>query len=198
MKPPTRTGGNIARAIRLIGAATAIATSQALAEPIKPIPLKHEADLKKAAIGAQLFHDRKLSRDNTISCASCHILAEGGDDNRRVSTGIENRQGGINSPTVFNVAMNFKQFWDGRATTLHQQIDGPVQADIEMGSLWPEVIAKLYRDGGYTEQFKAAFGEGISRNTIREALTEFMRTLSTPNSRFDQWLRGRRERDDRT
>ena len=115
------------------------------AEPIKPIPEQVEVSPEKAALGRDLFHDPRLSRDDTVSCASCHVLSAGGADGRKVSIGIEGQPGLINSPTVFNVGLNFKQFWDGRAGTLEQQIDDPVQSPLEMGSLWPDVVAKLYQ-----------------------------------------------------
>ena len=160
------------------------------AEPIKPIPQKVEVDAEKVALGRALFHDPRLSGDDTVSCASCHVLSEGGDDGRRVSVGIEGQLGAINSPTVFNTGLNFKQFWDGRAGTLEQQIDDPVQSPLEMGSLWPDVVAKLYKDESYPQRFNALYSDGISRNSIRNALAEFMRSLTTPNSRFDRWLNG--------
>ena len=160
------------------------------AEPIKPIPEQTGADPDRAALGRALFHDPRLSRDDTVSCASCHDLASGGDDGRKVSVGIEDRAGAINSPTVFNVGLNFKQFWDGRVTTLEQQVDDPVQSPREMGSLWPDVVAKLYQDAEYPERFEALYPEGIGRNSIRNALAEFMRSLTTPNSPFDRWLKG--------
>ena len=160
------------------------------AEPIKPIPTDIEVNADKAALGRALFHDPKLSRDDTVSCASCHDLASGGDDGLKVSIGIEEQPGPINSPTVFNVGLNFKQFWDGRANTLETQIDDPVQSPLEMGSLWPDVVAKLYRDPSYPQLFKALYPDGISRESIRNAIAEFMRSLTTPNSRFDRWLNG--------
>ena len=163
-------------------------------EPIKPIPEESEVNAEKAELGRALFHDPRLSRDDSISCASCHVLSSGGDDDRKVSVGIEEQPGVINSPTVFNAGLNFKQFWDGRAATLEAQIDDPVQSPIEMGSLWPDIVAKLYRDPEYPARFKALYeNEGISRMSIRNAIAEFMRSLTTPNSRFDQWLKGDEE-----
>ena len=160
------------------------------AEPIRPIPEQVDVNAEKAALGRALFHDPRLSRDDTVACASCHDLASGGDDDRKFSVGIEGQIGAINSPTVFNVGLNFKQFWDGRARTLEQQIDDPVQSPLEMGSLWPDVVAKLYQDSDYPQRFNALYSDGISRNSIRNALAEFMRSLTTPNSRFDRWLNG--------
>ena len=159
-------------------------------EPIRPLPTEVEVDAAKAALGRLLFHDPRLSKDGRISCASCHDLRSGGDDGRRVSIGVGGKRGVINSPTVFNAGFNFKQFWDGRAPTLVKQVDEPIQSPVEMGSLWPEVVAKLYQDDRYPDLFKAIYPEGIDRNSVRDALAEFVRSLVTPNSRFDRWLNG--------
>ena len=159
-------------------------------EPIRAIPETVEVDAEKVALGRALFHETLLSRDESVSCASCHDLREGGDDGRRVSVGIEGKEGAINSPTVFNVGFNFKQFWDGRASTLEDQIDDPVQSPSEMGSLWPEVVAKLNGHEHYPGRFNAAYPDGINRKNVKNALAEFMRSLITPNSPFDRWLRG--------
>ena len=159
-------------------------------EPIKPIPETVEVHLEKAALGRDLFHDPMLSKDGTVSCASCHDLSAGGDDGRRFSIGIEGREGAINAPTVFNAGLNFKQFWDGRAKTLEDQIDGPVQSPLEMGSLWPEVVSKLSGHESYPGRFASLYSDGINRNNVRNAIAEFVRSLVTPNSRFDRWLKG--------
>ena len=150
-------------------------------------------DPAKVELGRALFHDPILSKDGTIACASCHDLAEGGDDGRKVSIGIEDRPGQVNSPTVFNAGMNFKQFWDGRASTLEHQIDGPIQSSFEMGSLWPDVVAKLYRHDDYPKLFENIYPDRINRRNIKNAIAEFVRSLTTPNSRFDRWLRGDEE-----
>ncbi|MDE0456650.1 MAG: cytochrome-c peroxidase [Chromatiales bacterium] len=159
-------------------------------EPIRPIPEDSELDTAKVALGRTLFHDPRLSGDDTISCASCHDLANGGGDGRKVSVGVEGRLGAINSPTVFNAGLNFRQFWDGRAKSLEQQIDDPVQSPSEMGSLWPDIVIKLYQDERYPDLFEALYPDGISRENIKNALAEFMRSLVTLDSRFDRWLKG--------
>ena len=158
-------------------------------EPIRPIE-EIDVDPEKVALGRALFHDPRLSKDSTTACVSCHDLANGGDDGLRVSVGVGGQAGTINAPTVFNVGLNFKQFWDGRADTLEEQIDGPVQAAIELGSLWPEVIAKLHAHESYSARFSALYPDGINRKNVKNALAEFMKSLTTPNSPFDQWLRG--------
>ena len=162
-------------------------------EPLKPIPEAVDVDPEKVALGRALFHDPRLSKDNTTACVSCHDLVNGGDDGRRVSVGVEGREGPINAPTVFNAGLNFRQFWDGRARDLEQQIDGPVQAPAELGSLWPEVLAKLHAHEDYAERFRALYPDGINRTNVKDALAEFMRSLITPNGRFDRWLKGEAE-----
>ena len=190
-RPRSRPGRAMLAACVVISAAVfAFPGGAGAAEPIKPISTDIKVNAEKAALGRALFHDPRISRDDTVSCASCHVLSAGGGDGRKVSVGIEGQPGLINSPTVFNVGLNFKQFWDGRAGTLEQQIDDPVQSPLEMGSLWPDVVAKLYQDQNYPKLFKALYPDGITRNSIRNAIAEFMRSLTTPNSRFDRWLKG--------
>ena len=165
-------------------------------EPIRPIPDEAEPNAEnaeKVALGRALFHDPRLSKDDNVACVSCHDLGAGGDDGRKVSVGVEGKMGAINAPTVFNAVLNFKQFWDGRANTLEEQIDGPVQSPVELGSLWPEVLAKLHAHESYPERFEALYPDGINRKNVKNALAEYMRSLTTPNSRFDQWLMGDRD-----
>lgn len=175
---------------------TVLYSSQILAgeplldEPIKPIPLTVDVDPKKVALGRLLFHDKRLSGDNTVSCASCHDLKTGGVDGTKVSVGVKGRKGVINAPTVFNSGLLFRQFWDGRAETLEDQIDGPIHNPVEMDSSWPDVLAKLYDDGKYPGMFKAIYADGITRENVKNTIAEFERSLITPNSRFDQYLRG--------
>ena len=159
-------------------------------EPIRPIPADMGTNPEKVVLGRSLFHDPRLSKDDTTACVSCHDLGSGGDDGRRVSVGVEGKLGTINAPTVFNVGLNFKQFWDGRASTLEQQIDGPVQSSVELGSLWPDVIEKLYVHESYPQRFRALYPDGITRHNVKDALAEYLRSLTTPNSRFDRWLSG--------
>ena len=185
-------GRGVGRALMCaaVGASLALPASVRGEEPILPIPPQADLDPAKITLGRALFHEPALSKDGTISCASCHDLANGGDDGRKVSVGVGGRTGAVNAPTVFNAGLNFKQFWNGRAETLEHQIDGPVQAPFEMGSLWPDVVANLYRKDGYARQFSAIYPDGINRRNIKNAIAEFLKSLTTPNSRFDRWLLG--------
>ena len=127
----------------------------------------------------------------TGNCAHCHELDEmGGGDGLKRSFGVEGRVGLVNSPTVFNAALNFAQFWDGRAPTLEDQVAGPITAHGEMASKWPQVIEKLEADTYYKKTFARLYKTGITVANIKHAIAEFERTLLTPNSRFDQYLKG--------
>ena len=161
-----------------------------ISEPIQPIPIKINLDKRKVKLGRLLFSDVRLSGDNTLSCNSCHNLLAGGADGKVVSTGIKGSAGEINAPTVLNSGLNFKQFWDGRADTLEAQVDGPTHNPKEMGSSWPEIVGKLETDTGYVKAFKELYPDGIQAANIRDAIATFERSLITPNSRFDKYLRG--------
>jgi len=159
-------------------------------QPIQPIPMQVMPDRVKVQLGEMLFHDPQLSSDNTISCASCHDLKQGGTDRLRVSIGVNGALGTINAPTVFNCRFNDSQFWDGRVETLEEQIDSPIQARTEMASTWPEVIRKLRQSSEYSSRFKAVYDDGITQDNIKDAIATFERSLITPNSRFDRFLNG--------
>ena len=162
-------------------------------EPIQPIPLRASVDTRKVALGDKLFHDPRLSKDNTISCAHCHDLSLGGTDQKALSTGMGAALGDVNTPTVFNSSFNFRQFWDGRARNLEDQIDGPLQNEKEMGAQWPEIIQELKSIPEYQKGFSDLYVEGVTEKNIKDAIAEFERSLITPNSRFDQYLRGDKE-----
>ncbi len=158
---------------------------------IQPLPLQpFQLDAKIVTLGEQLFNDVRLSGNNTISCANCHNIALGGVDRQAFSIGVAGRLGDINSPTVFNAAFNFKQFWDGRANSLEEQINGPVNNPKEMNSNWPEVINKLKQDKALKKQFTQHYADGITAANIRDAIATYERSLTTPNARLDQYLRG--------
>lgn len=158
-------------------------------EPVSPLPEKLDLNPAKVDLGERLFHDPRLSGNNTISCSSCHNLETGGTDQAPVSTGINGQQGDIRAPSVYNSGFNFKQFWNGRADTLQDQAMGPVTNPKEMGAQWPEVIKKLKQDPSYVKAFKKIYGQNISVSNVVDAIAEFEHSLITP-SRFDDYLRG--------
>lgn len=160
-------------------------------EPVRPIHSSLEVDEAKAALGFALFHDPRLSVDNTVSCASCHALETAGVDNHQYSHGVDDQLGGVNAPTVYNAVYNFVQFWDGRAKTLADQAAGPPLNPVEMASKsFDEIVAKLKKDKEFTRAFNAVYPDGLNEKNITNAIEEFERTLITPDSRFDKWLRG--------
>lgn len=159
-------------------------------EPITPLPLQQNLDLKLVELGDRLFHDPRLSQDNSISCASCHVLSSGGTDSHARSVGVGGVRGVIKAPTVYNSSFNLAQFWDGRVDTLEEQASGPVHNPLEMNSNWQEVISKLSADREMVSFFKSLFPDGLTAKNIVAAIAEFEKSLVTPNSRFDRWLRG--------
>jgi cytochrome c peroxidase len=136
-----------------------------------------------------MFHDKRLSKDNSLSCASCHEIAKGGVDGRQFAVGIKGQVGPINTPTVLNSGLNFRQFWNGRAATLEEQAAGPVHNPGEMGSNWQEVLGKLNQDKAVVGKFRAAYRDGLQPKNIQDAIATFERSLITP-SRFDRYLNG--------
>jgi cytochrome c peroxidase len=161
------------------------------AEPVRPIGREVTVDEAKAALGFALFHDPRLSVDNTVSCATCHALETAGVDNYQYSHGVNDQLGGVNAPTVYNAVYNFVQFWDGRAKTLADQAAGPPLNPVEMASpSFDDIIAKLDADKAFRKEFLAVYPDGITEANITNAIEEFERTLITPDSRFDKWLRG--------
>ncbi|HPA18362.1 MAG TPA: cytochrome c peroxidase [Verrucomicrobiae bacterium] len=157
---------------------------------IQPIPQPQKLDEKKVALGKRLYHDTRLSKDNTLSCASCHDLAKGGTDREPVSTGVGGAKGGINAPTVYNAALQIAQFWDGRAADLAAQAAGPPANPIEMASSWPEIVQKLSQDAAFKAEFEASYPGGITQENVCDAIATFEKTLLTPNSPFDRFLLG--------
>lgn len=167
-----------------------LSTHEQVKEPISPIPLSIEIDTRKAELGKKLFHDARLSANNTISCASCHPLDNAGMDGRRVSVGINGKLGSINAPTVFNSVFNHSQHWDGRAKNLQEQIENPVTHPNEMASNWESIVIKLEMDEAYKSQFRFIYTDGITETNIKNAIATFEMSLITPGSRFDKFLRG--------
>lgn len=159
-------------------------------ELITPIPLEVEHNPKKALLGKKLFFDTRLSRDNSVSCSSCHLLDQGGDDNLQFSVGIKGQIGNINAPTVYNSVFNLAQFWDGRASTLQNQALEPVENPIEMGDDFENVVIKLKKDKNLKKEFKKHYKDGITAFNITDAIAHFEKTLITPNAPFDKYLRG--------
>ncbi len=151
---------------------------------------------EKVALGEKLYNEKRLSKDNTVSCASCHDLNKGGTDNLPNSKGIigadgQPLRGDRNAPTVINAALHFRQFWDGRAKDVEEQAGGPILNPIEMGMTSKDEVEKKIRNiAEYKELFKKAFpndAEPITFENITKSIASFERTLIQP-ARFDKFL----------
>ncbi|WP_295443203.1 cytochrome-c peroxidase [uncultured Thiodictyon sp.] len=152
-------------------------------------PMTHE----KIDLGAMLFFEPRLSASGLISCATCHNLSIGGDDNQSTSVGHGWQKGPRNAPTVLNAVYNTAQFWDGRAADLKAQAKGPIQAGPEMNNKPEAVVATLKSMPEYVERFRRAFpGETdpVTFDNMAKAIEAFEATLVTPSAPFDTWLEG--------
>lgn len=160
------------------------------AEPVLPIRAPEGLDPLKVSLGSRLFSDRRLSGDESVSCSSCHDLRRGGMDGRVVGVGIGGAEGNVNTLTVFNAALNIKQFWDGRADTLELQLTGPILSANEMGGSFPDIVRKLRGDADLRSLFEAAYPVGVTQESIQDVIATYERSLVTPDSRFDRYLLG--------
>lgn len=159
-------------------------------EPLLPAKVPTDLDPKKVALGAKLFVDKRLSKDNTLACISCHSFEHGGADPRPRSVGVGGAIGAVNSPSIFNVGNNFRLLWNGSEIGLERQLDKLLTNPIVMATSYDQIISKLTTDAAVVAEFKAAYGpEGLSSRTVKNALVTYERSLVTP-SRFDAYLLG--------
>ncbi len=158
-------------------------------EPIQPIPLTIDLDRDKVVLGKQLFEDVRLSKNNQISCLSCHSYSTGGTDRAMHETGGE-KFGAMNTLSVFNCGFNFRLNWSGKFEQLAEQIDSLLQNPKVMGSNWQDTIAKLRSSSQYRQAFAGIYPDGLTPANVKNAIATFEQSLYTPNSRFDQFLRG--------
>ena len=157
---------------------------------VQPIPDSIATDEAKVALGHDLFFDGRLSGDGSIQCHTCHQLDKGGVDRLDTSTGIEGKKGPINAPTVFNAAFNFVQFWDGRAADLADQAKSPPTNPVEMGShSWDDIVARFEIDEEFKKEFLKEYPQ-VTKETLTHVIGEYEKTLITPNSDFDRYLKG--------
>ena len=161
------------------------------------VPADNPMTPAKIELGKMLFFDPRLSMDGTISCNSCHNVMSHGGDGRPVGAGIHGQRGGRGSPTVWNSAFMTVQFWDGRAASLEEQAKGPVTNSVEMGMTSHDlVITRVRLIPGYIEAFKKAFPkdkDAVTTNNLVKAIASYERTLITPNSQFDKYIKGNKK-----
>jgi cytochrome c peroxidase len=148
----------------------------------------------KAELGRFLYYDKRLSADNSVSCASCHAPEKGFTDNLPVSVGIKGQKGGVSAPTVINRGYGMLQFWDGRANSLEAQAVGPMANPIEMGHTHDGVVSRLRQIAGYRELFKKAYGtEEIDLDRVAKAIATFERTVVSGNAPYDKYRAGNKK-----
>src|ERR1700730_1673751 len=159
-------------------------------EPITPIPGPPKTDPLKIKLGERLFGDPRLSHDNSRSCSSCHDLGTNGASTKSQDVGLNGSSLPLNTPTIFNAALNFRFGWEGNIRTLEADAKAALENPQLMGTSMPEVVEKLAADPNMRREFAAAYGGGPDARNISDALVSFERTLVTPDSRFDRWLKG--------
>jgi cytochrome c peroxidase len=166
------------------------AVADPLDEPIKPIPLTFATDPAKAALGQSLFMDKRFSRTNSIACVSCHGFDQGGASPLAKPIGASGKAHFLNSPSVFNSAFNFRQLWSGGLDSVESVVDQVVKSPLVFDSSWDEIIRKLAADRELSGRFKQVYRDGLTQVNLSNALAEYTRSLTTPNARFDNFLRG--------
>jgi len=178
--------------VSMLGAAVLQLPSGVL-EPT--IPDQNPLTADKVTLGRQLYFDKRLSADGTVSCATCHDPLKGFSDAHPVAVGIKNQTGARNSPTVLYSGFNEVQFWDGRAPTLEEQAKGPLVNPVEMGQVSHEAVVKAVTAiPEYGNAFKAAFGSpAVTVDRIVQAIASFERTVAPFTSPFDRFLAGQKD-----
>lgn len=171
-------------------ASTAVDTPSTLtayaAEPIQPIPEPPKLDPLKVDLGERLFRDPRISRDGSIACATCHVPGLAFTDRQAKSRRVGGEMTAFNTPTLLNVSLNFRLFWNGRAQQLEEQIAHPK----DTGTEWDSVLRKLKTDQELAPRFARAYPQGMTEATLQDAIVTYERSLLTPNARFDRYLRG--------
>ncbi|KAA5612797.1 c-type cytochrome [Rhodovastum atsumiense] len=159
-------------------------------EPITPVPPPPPVDARRVALGAALFADPRLSRDGTRSCASCHDLASNGASALARDHAPDGSPIATNTNTVFNAALSFRLNWAGSARTLEEQAEGALLRPDIMANTRAQAVATLVADPAMARSFRDAYGHVPDWPSLLDAIATFERTLLTPDSRFDRWLKG--------
>lgn len=179
-------------AVLLISVSVSVDAAWEALPDVAPAPADNPTTAAKVTLGKMLYMDPRFSSTGTVSCNSCHNVMEGGDDSRTFSMGVHGKTGGRNAPTVWNSAFHSVQFWDGRADLLEDQAKGPVTNPVEMGvSEIEQAMDKVRAIPGYKAYFVEAFGEdSMTVDNAAKAVAAFERTLITPNSAYDKYVKG--------
>ena len=190
-----RSKSRVARWLALAVCSTAalVATSYAqfpVGIPELTYPKDNPASEEKIELGRMLYFDKRLSADNSVSCASCHDPKMGWSNNDATAVGVGGQRGGRGAPTIINSAYQKFQFWDGRAGSLEEQALGPIANPIEMNLPIEDAVKKLAAIEGYQKRFQAVFGSGVSADNLAKALAAFERTIVSGNAPYDRFKAG--------
>lgn len=177
--------------VAVLTAASCMAEMDEWLPPKMITPPNNALTPQRAALGKLLFFDKRLSKGDDISCATCHIPYNAWTDGLQKAVGHANRKGRRNTPTIVNSGFQRSFFWDGRAVSLEEQAFGPIEADNEMAMSANEAVRKVAAIDGYVKLFEEAYpSEGVNKETIAKALASFQRTVVSDNTPFDAWVRG--------
>jgi cytochrome c peroxidase len=174
------------------GVAPTAAQVPAVPKGLDPLPIPADNPLtpEKIELGKQLYFDKRLSVDETVSCASCHDPEKGWSNSDTFATGIKGQRGGRSAPTIVNAAYFHLQFWDGRANELEGQALGPIQNPIEMGHTMDGCVDCLSAVDGYKQQFKKVFNSDVTADGIAKAISAFERTVLSGDAPYDRYQAG--------
>lgn len=155
-----------------------------------PIKQKNPEPIDMVTLGEMLFNEKKLSKNDKISCSSCHIPRFAFADTVPFSLGADGLPGKRNTPSITNMSSRPYFFYDGRAATLEEQVSFPIEDHLEMNILFHDAVKKIATDKNYITYFKTVFGEIPNEINIRRAIAAFENTLETGNTPFDRWMNG--------
>ncbi len=184
------TEADAASATADLGGQTAMSVTIPVGLPPLPIPADNPMTEEKVELGKMLYFDTRLSKDGTLSCATCHDPTMAWAEHTPTSTGIGKQVGGRNSPSVINAAYAPAQFWDGRAASLEEQSLGPMENPIEMGHQLPDIVEVLNQIEAYRQRFQDVFGTDVTSEGMAKAIAAFERTVLSGNSPYDQYEAG--------
>jgi cytochrome c peroxidase len=172
------------------GTGTAYGQEDRADEPITPIPATVDVRPDKARLGERLFNDVRLSRGGVVACSTCHRLDAGGADNQALAAGLDGRPLDFNTPSIFNIALDALLDWRGNYRTIEAQNAAVLRDARIMDTDWASLLAALRADAAYRAGFVAIYRAEPGREEVIDSLAAFQRSLLTPNSRFDRYLRG--------
>jgi cytochrome c peroxidase len=187
---PTHFWTRAAVAVCVFSGLTRLGASEPLGLPAVVHPKDNPTSEAKIELGRQLYFDKRLSADNTVSCASCHDPQYGWSNNDATAVGVGGQRGGRSSPTIINSAFSKFQFWDGRAGTLEEQALGPIANPIEMNLPIEEAVKRLTAIPGYQKQFEEVFGSGVTPENLAKAIAAFERTILSGDAPYDRFKAG--------